>query len=235
MSSLQVDVLAYEAPCEQCSLSLRWVFALLPSYRPRGEEFTARRRRRRDRRRPPRPPRPQQRRPPLVLPRHRQPRCPYASRVQNGISWSSYNTLFWPRRDPSDARCWQGDPVGRWSARWAPWSARCWWGSAGDGGWQFIEGVDDLDAVAEVRARAGVRAVEPVGVQPCFAGPHGVDCVLVSYVGHFLRLKSQGSAAREEDTRRRLGRAVLGRAHQCVAEVEQEADGVELVTLMAGG
>ena len=40
MGSLQVDVLAYEAPCEQCSLSLRWVFALLPSYRPRGEEFT---------------------------------------------------------------------------------------------------------------------------------------------------------------------------------------------------
>lgn len=40
MSSLQVDVLTYEAPCERCSFSLWWVFGLLPSYRPRGEEFT---------------------------------------------------------------------------------------------------------------------------------------------------------------------------------------------------
>ncbi|MFD7501412.1 hypothetical protein [Streptomyces sp. NPDC059850] len=40
MSSLQVDVLAYEAPCERCFFSLWWVFGLLPSYRPRGEEFT---------------------------------------------------------------------------------------------------------------------------------------------------------------------------------------------------
>lgn len=40
MSSLQVDVLAYEASCERCSFSLWWVFGLLPSYRPRGEEFT---------------------------------------------------------------------------------------------------------------------------------------------------------------------------------------------------
>lgn len=40
MSSLQVDVLAYEAPCEQCSFPLWWVFGLLPSYRPSGEEFT---------------------------------------------------------------------------------------------------------------------------------------------------------------------------------------------------
>lgn len=40
VSSLQVDVLAYESLCERCSFSLWWVFGLLPSYRPRGEEFT---------------------------------------------------------------------------------------------------------------------------------------------------------------------------------------------------
>lgn len=40
MSSLLVDVLAYEAPCERCSFSLWWVFGLLPAHRPRGGEFT---------------------------------------------------------------------------------------------------------------------------------------------------------------------------------------------------
>jgi hypothetical protein len=40
VSSLQVDVLAYEAPCQRCSFPLWWVFGLLPSYRPRAEEFT---------------------------------------------------------------------------------------------------------------------------------------------------------------------------------------------------
>ncbi|MGI5473343.1 hypothetical protein [Streptomyces sp. CA-132043] len=40
MSTLRVDVLAYEMPCERCSFPLWWVFGLLPCYRPRGEEFT---------------------------------------------------------------------------------------------------------------------------------------------------------------------------------------------------
>lgn len=40
VSSLQADVLTYEAPCERCSLSPSWVFGLIPSHRPRGEEFT---------------------------------------------------------------------------------------------------------------------------------------------------------------------------------------------------
>ncbi|MFI8160393.1 hypothetical protein ACIF6I_14395 [Streptomyces microflavus] len=40
MNSLRVDVLAFEAPCERCSFSFWWVFALLPSHRPRGDEFT---------------------------------------------------------------------------------------------------------------------------------------------------------------------------------------------------
>jgi hypothetical protein len=40
VNTLRVDVLAYDMPCRQCALPLWWVFALLPSHRPRGDEFT---------------------------------------------------------------------------------------------------------------------------------------------------------------------------------------------------
>lgn len=40
MSALPVDVLAFDMPCQRCSISLRWVFGLLPSSRPVGGEFT---------------------------------------------------------------------------------------------------------------------------------------------------------------------------------------------------
>ncbi|WP_329240814.1 hypothetical protein OG223_53115 [Streptomyces sp. NBC_01478] len=40
MSTLRVDVLAFDMPCQQCAMPLRWVFGLLPSHRPDGDEFT---------------------------------------------------------------------------------------------------------------------------------------------------------------------------------------------------
>ncbi|MFF7404419.1 hypothetical protein [Streptomyces murinus] len=40
MSTLRVDVFACDMPCQQCALPVRWVFGLLPSYRPDGSEFT---------------------------------------------------------------------------------------------------------------------------------------------------------------------------------------------------
>ena len=39
--TLGIDVMAYEAPCERCGFSFWWVFGLIPSYRPRPEEFTS--------------------------------------------------------------------------------------------------------------------------------------------------------------------------------------------------
>ncbi|MFR9727198.1 hypothetical protein ACL02R_28130 [Streptomyces sp. MS19] len=40
MSTLRVDVFAFDMPCQQCSMPLRWVFGLLPSHRPDGSEFS---------------------------------------------------------------------------------------------------------------------------------------------------------------------------------------------------
>jgi hypothetical protein len=40
VSTLRVDVFAFDMPCPQCSMPLRWVFGLLPSHRPDGSEFT---------------------------------------------------------------------------------------------------------------------------------------------------------------------------------------------------
>lgn len=41
VSTLNIDVLAHERPCPQCTFVLWWVFGLLPAHRPRGEEFTS--------------------------------------------------------------------------------------------------------------------------------------------------------------------------------------------------
>lgn len=40
LGELRVDVMAFAAPCERCGFELWWVFGLLPSYRPRSDEFT---------------------------------------------------------------------------------------------------------------------------------------------------------------------------------------------------
>lgn len=40
MSTLRVNVMAYEAPCERCVTPMPWVFGLLPAHRPRAEEYT---------------------------------------------------------------------------------------------------------------------------------------------------------------------------------------------------
>ncbi|MER8073168.1 hypothetical protein ABTZ59_33420 [Streptomyces sp. NPDC094034] len=40
MSTLRVDVFAFDMPCRQCPAPMQWVFGLLPSHRPDGEEFT---------------------------------------------------------------------------------------------------------------------------------------------------------------------------------------------------
>ncbi|WP_189800705.1 hypothetical protein [Streptomyces tanashiensis] len=40
MSTLRVNVMAYEAPCQHCARPMPWVFGLLPAHRPRAEEYT---------------------------------------------------------------------------------------------------------------------------------------------------------------------------------------------------